>query len=202
MGASPHSRSIATLRDFAILGVAAHAHAAASHSPDAAAAPLAERARHWQRLAGRLAFFRGAAPPDELAHTDLAAVAGLLSTVVPLAGARLSAASDPEMRRTGALLNGAVRIMAEVAAENARTFSAFTRTGTVYVRARSLTGEEVTDDPVAYALHTLTQTPAVGSERGRRTLFAALAVRPAPSRARHRLCSNRRHAGSPSATSA
>lgn len=149
--ASP-DRSIATLRDLAVLGVAVDAHTAAFHGPHPATARLVDRARRWQKLAGSLATFRSSAP-DELVRADLTAAADLLSVIAPLAGPGRASASDPQSRRAGATLNGAVRLMTDIAHQNSRAFSAIARTSSIYIPARTLTGDEVTDDPELVRAH-------------------------------------------------
>ncbi|MGW6130811.1 hypothetical protein ACWFNE_12370 [Cellulomonas sp. NPDC055163] len=140
-------RSIATLRDLAVLGVAVHAHTAVFHGPSPATEHLIGQARRWQRLSVALATFRSAAPPDELVRADLTAAADLLSAFAPLVGPSRASASDPRSRRAGATLNGAVRLMTDVAHQNSRAFSVIARTSAVYVPARALTRDEVTDSP-------------------------------------------------------
>lgn len=140
-------RSIATLRDLAVLGVAVHAHTAAFHGRSPETPRLVDRARRWQRLSISLTTFRSSAPPDDDVRADLTAAAGLLSAIAPLAGPSRASASDPHARRAGATLNGAVRLMTDVAHQNSRAFSAIARTGAIYIPARALTGDEVTDDP-------------------------------------------------------
>ncbi|GEA90240.1 hypothetical protein [Cellulomonas cellasea] len=147
------NRSIATLRDLAVLGVAVHAHTAAFHGANPATSRLVDRARRWQKLAASLARLRSSAPPDDDVRADLTATAGLLSAIAPLAGPSRAGASDPQSRRAGATLNGGVRLMTDVAHQNSRAFSAIARTSAIYVPARSLTGDEVTDDPELVRAH-------------------------------------------------
>ena len=54
---------------------------------------------------------------------------------------------DPTTRRTGAVLGGAVALMTEIADHNARAFTTITHTTTLYVPARTLTGDEIFDHP-------------------------------------------------------
>ncbi|EYR65308.1 hypothetical protein N866_00035 [Actinotalea ferrariae CF5-4] len=141
-------RSVAALRDLATIGVAVHAHAAAFHAgPGGPAGTLIARGRNWQALGSRLAILVSPALRDDVVHADLAGLARLLPTVAPLSGVGRAHLPDPALRRTGAALGGAIAIMTEVADHNARTFAKITRTSTVYAPARSLTGEEITDQP-------------------------------------------------------
>jgi hypothetical protein len=150
--ASP-DRSISTLRDLAVLGVAVHAHTAAFQGPSPATPRLVERARRWQSLSMSLATLRSSAPPDDDVRADLTAAADLLSTIAPLAGPSRASAPDPHARRAGATLNGAVRLMTDVAHQSSRAFSVLARTSAVYIPARTLTGDEVTDNPVLVRAH-------------------------------------------------
>ncbi|WP_298458214.1 hypothetical protein [uncultured Cellulomonas sp.] len=141
-------RSIATLRDLATIGVAVHAHAAVFHAgPDGPAAPLIARGKSWQELSAKLAGMVSPVPRDDVVHDDLTGLARLLPAVAPLGEAGRSLQSDSDARRTGAAFGGAVVLMTEVAEYNARTFAAINRTSTVYVPARTLTGDEITDHP-------------------------------------------------------
>ncbi|MBB2921276.1 hypothetical protein [Cellulomonas cellasea] len=146
-------RSIATLRDLAVLGVAVHAHTAAFHGLSSTTAHLVDAARRWQKLCVPLAMLRSSGPPDELVRADLTAAAGLLSTIAPLAGQSRASAPNPQSRRAGATLNGAVRLMTDVADQSSRAFTAIARTGAVYVPARTLTGDDVTDHPELVRAH-------------------------------------------------
>ncbi|WP_225753161.1 hypothetical protein [Actinotalea sp. Marseille-Q4924] len=141
-------RSVAALRDLATIGVAVHAHAAAFHAgPTGPASTLVARGRSWQTLGGRLAALVSPAPHDDVVRADLTALARILPAVAPLSGPGRAHEADPTIRRTGAALGGAVAVMTEVADHNARTFAKITRTSTVYVPARALTGDEITDQP-------------------------------------------------------
>ena len=141
-------RSVAALRDLATIGVAVHAHAAAFHAgPRGPAGTLIARGRSWQTLGSRLAALVSPAPHDDVVRADLTALARILPAVAPLSGPGRAHEADPTIRRTGAALGGAVAVMTEVADHNARTFAKITRTSTVYVPARAMTGDEITDHP-------------------------------------------------------
>jgi hypothetical protein len=141
-------RSVATLRDLATIGIAVHAHAAAFHAgPTGPASTLVARGRSWQSLGNKLAALLSPAPHDEVVRADLTALARLLPALAPLSGPGRAHEADPTSRSTGAALGGAVALMTEIADHNARTFAKITRTSTVYVPARALTGDEITDHP-------------------------------------------------------
>jgi hypothetical protein len=141
-------RSVATLRDLATIGIAVHAHAAAFHAGRTGPAnTLVARGRNWQTLGSKLAALVSPAPHDDVVRADLTALARLLPAVAPLSGPGRAHEADPTIRRTGATLGGAVALMTEVADHNARAFATITRTSTVYVPARALSGEEITDHP-------------------------------------------------------
>ena len=141
-------RSVATLRDLATIGIAVHAHAAAFHAgPTGPASTFVARGRSWQTLGSKLAALLSPAPHDDVVRTDLTALARLLPAVAPLSGPGRAHEADLTSRSTGATLGGAVALMTEIADHNARTFAKITRTSTVYVPARALTGDEITDHP-------------------------------------------------------
>jgi hypothetical protein len=141
-------RSVATLRDLATIGIAVHAHAAAFHAgPAGPASTLVARGRSWQSLGSKLAALLSPAPHDEVVRADLTALARLLPALAPLSGPGRAHEADLTSRSTGATLGGAVALMTEIADYNARTFAKIARTSTVYVPARALTGDEITDHP-------------------------------------------------------
>jgi len=115
--------------------------------PTGPASTLVARGRSWQALGGKLAALVSPAPHDDVVRAHLTALARLLPAVAPLSGPGRAHEADPTLRRTGATLGGAVALMTEVADHNARTFATITRTSTVYVPARALTGDEITDHP-------------------------------------------------------
>jgi hypothetical protein len=139
---------VATLRDLATIGIAVHAHAAAFHAgPTGPASTLVARGRSWQSLGSKLAALLSPAPHDEVVRADLTALARLLPALAPLSGPGRAHEADLTSRSTGATLGGAVALMTEIADYNARTFAKIARTSTVYVPARALTGDEITDHP-------------------------------------------------------
>ena len=141
-------RSVATLRDLATIGIAVHAHAAAFHAgPTGPASAFVARGRSWQTLGSKLAVLLSPAPHDLVVRADLTALARLLPALAPLSGPGRAHEADPTSRLTGTTLGGEVNLMTEIADHNAQTFAKITRTSTVYVPARALTGDEITDHP-------------------------------------------------------
>ena len=141
-------RSVATLRDLATIGIAVHAHAAAFHAgPTGPASTFVARGRCWQSLGSKLAALLSPAPHDDVVRADLTALARLLPALAPLSGPGRAHEADLTSRSTGTTLGGAVALMTEIADYNARTFAKIARTSTVYVPARALTGDEITDHP-------------------------------------------------------
>ncbi|OIQ80462.1 hypothetical protein GALL_377800 [mine drainage metagenome] len=154
--------SIGTLRDLATAGVAIHAHAAAFygadvvHSPqtrvlDPATQALLDHGRTWQDLTVRLRPFITPAPCDDVVRDDLVAVGHLLQNLAPLTGPTTGGATRLSERATGAALNGAVQVMADIAEWNARTFTRLAHSGQLHITARALTGDDVTNDPTLAA---------------------------------------------------
>lgn len=153
--------SIATLRDLTTAGVAIHAHAAAFHGADVttphtgptanddATRAMIDQARAWQRLHQHLLPFITAAPSSAVVREDLIAIGRLLQVVAPLTGTGAGAArrTDPQARRTGATLNGAVAVMADVGDWNARTFHHLATNKHLYLPAHAARGEDISDHP-------------------------------------------------------
>lgn len=150
--------SIGTLRDLATAGVAIHAHAAAFYGADVVHGPqsrvldpatdgLLEHGRTWQDLAVRLRPFITPAPCDDVVRDDLVAIGHLLQTLAPLTGPTAGGATRLSERPTGAALNGAAQVMADIAEWNTRTFTRLAHSGQLHIPARALTGDDVTNDP-------------------------------------------------------
>lgn len=150
--------SIGTLRDLATAGVAIHAHAAAFYGADLvhsaqtrlldpATDGLLKHGRTWQDLTVRLRPFITPAPCDDVVRDDLVAIGHLLQTLAPLTGPTAGGATRLSERATGAALNGAVQVMADIAEWNAQTFTRLAHSGQLHIPARALTGDDVTDDP-------------------------------------------------------
>ena len=149
-------RSVATLRDLATIAVAIHAHAAVFHTGEnGPAAPLVARGRRWQALSSKLAPMVSLMPHDPSVHADLVAFAHLLPAVAPISGPGRATSADPDKRRVGAALGACVALTPELAQNGARAFAVLARTHDLFVPARSLTGDEITDDPalVSARLH-------------------------------------------------
>lgn len=140
--------SVATLRDLATIAVAVHAHTAAFHTgPQGPPAAVVARGRRWQHLSRTLALFITPIPRDDIVRDDLAHLAELLPVLSPLHGPTHVTEPAPEARQAGAVLNGAVNLMREIADHGARAFARITQHRTIYLPARELTGQEVTDNP-------------------------------------------------------
>ena len=149
--------SVATLHDFAGVGLAVNAHCAAFHgvdlrhvadTPSLAQVPQIVRARAWQRVLGDLHDVISPGPGDPTVRSDATAVHRLLGQVAPLFASFVDPAR-PELdrRAVDALLNTAVDTMAQIATWNSMTYSRLARSGHVRIRAANLTGEQITDSP-------------------------------------------------------
>ncbi|NUU18290.1 hypothetical protein HP550_13620 [Cellulomonas humilata] len=145
--------SLATLHDFASIGLAVNAHCAAFHgvdlrhvadSPELARVPQIVRARAWQRVLGDLHDVISPGPGDSIVRTDTTAARHLLAEIAPLVE---SAGRSRTSRSTGEVLNGAVDTMAQIGAWNAMTYDRLASSGHVRIRAANLTGEQITDLP-------------------------------------------------------
>ncbi|KRD41295.1 hypothetical protein ASE38_16920 [Cellulomonas sp. Root930] len=150
--------SVATLRDFAGVGLAVNAHSAAFHGVDlrqvADNPPLAQvsqivQARAWQRVLGDLHDVISPGPGDPTVRADAIAVRQLLAQTAPLTGDSVGLAASHKLDRRvlGAVLNGAVDTMGQIAAWNSMSYNRLARSGHVRIRAANLTGEQITDSP-------------------------------------------------------
>lgn len=176
-------RSLATLRDLATLAVAVHAHTAAFHAgPNGPVVELLTRGRRWQHLNRTLAGFRSLTPGDPVVHDDLVHLARLLTTIAPLHGPGRATEPDTDTRRAGATLSGAVQLMTEFADHGARAFARISTYHSIYMPARHLSREEVTDDPHLAAAHLHGDwIPALpGRLRAVATLYQTLRTHPLP----------------------
>ncbi|NMR19178.1 hypothetical protein [Cellulomonas fimi] len=148
--------SVDTLKTYATLGVAVHAHALAffGGSPTAHATTVDPRhtalVRHgkaWQDLSRALFSWRAAEPADPRVTEDLHRLGHLLRPIAPLA-APAPDLPRGEARRLSQALVGAVRMTSEIATWNRTTVARMARAHQVYVPGRILAGEEVTDSQV------------------------------------------------------
>lgn len=150
--------SVATLRDFASVGLAVNTHSAALHgidllhvagSPALARVPQVVRARAWQHVLGDLHDVISPGPGDPMVRSDAIAVRHLLAQTAPLSAPLV----DPtvnygiDLRAAGAVLRGAVEAMGQIATWNSMTYDRLARSGHVRIRAANLTGEQITDSP-------------------------------------------------------
>lgn len=151
------SDAVASLRTMAALGVAVHAHTAAFHGADLAApdtvsadrgpGALVRHARTWQRLHQALSDFAILAPPAMSMRDDAAAVARLVRELAPIEHRHGSAAFAPAERQIAARLNGAVQLMADIAVHEGMTFDRLARAGLLYMPARMLPRDLVSERP-------------------------------------------------------
>ncbi|GGC14689.1 hypothetical protein [Cellulomonas carbonis] len=151
------SDALASLRTMAGLGIAVHAHAAAFHGADLAApdtagagrgaGALVGHARAWQRLHHALSEFAILAPTATSIRDDAAAVGRLLRELAPIEHRHGSAPFTPAERQIAARLNGAVQLMADVAVHEGTTFDRLARAGLLYMPARMLPRDLVSERP-------------------------------------------------------
>lgn len=151
---SPHP-SVDTLKTYATLGVAVHAHALALHGVLPAAlrahepiprhlALLANRGRAWQDVSGTLFAWRSAQPGDPVVAEDFARVSGLLRSFAPLNGKQPDLLPQDRHHFADALTS-ASKTTAEIGRWNRTTVLRMGDAHQVYVPARTLTGSQVTE---------------------------------------------------------
>jgi hypothetical protein len=184
------SDALASLRTMAGLGVAVHAHAAAFYGanlvrPDAAgrvqgADGLVRRARTWQRLHQALSQFAVLAPPTASIREDAFAAATLLGHLAPIDHGAAAAPLSSADRRIGQAINGAVQVMADIAVHEGATFDRLARTHLLYIPAKALPRELVSEQPalaIARLEHRVVQAPDAATGRAAR-LYTEVAAHP------------------------
>lgn len=151
-----HTDVLPSLRLTASLGVAVHAHATAYYGADLTApdpvgstgpGALVAHGRAWQRLHQVLSQFAVLAPPNTCIRDDGVAAARLLNELAPLDAACDRAPMATAERHTGAALNGAVQVMADIAVHEGAAFDRLSRSGLLHIPARALPRDLVTDHP-------------------------------------------------------
>jgi len=151
-----HTDVLPSLRLTAGLGVAVHAHAAAFHGADLTArdpggttgpGALVAHGRAWQRLHQALSQFAVLAPPSTSIRDDAVAAARLLGELRPLDVPRDRAPIAAADRHVGAALNGAVKVMADIAVHEGAAFDRLSRAGLLHIPAGALPRGLVTDHP-------------------------------------------------------
>lgn len=154
----PPGHSPATLRDLAILAAATNVHVAALHDALGAASPssvtaLIRRAHDWQVVALDLADYSSPAPADPDIRSHTRSLLAVLREVAPLAAG--SRPADPPSMAGHESLRAAVRA-ALVGTEQIgrwahRSFERLAASDRLTVRASTLSGEHVTNDPALAA---------------------------------------------------
>ncbi|NCT89526.1 hypothetical protein GXB85_00955 [Cellulomonas sp. APG4] len=157
------SDALASLRTMAGLGIAIHAYAAAFHgadlsAPDPVAADrgvgaLVRHARAWQRLHHALSDFAILAPPMTSIRDDATAAVRLLQELAPMQHPPTPAPFAPTERHVAAVLNGAVQVIADIAVHEGTTFDRLARTGLLFMPARSLPRDLVSERPDLATAH-------------------------------------------------
>ena len=151
---SPHP-SVDTLKTYATLGVAVHAHALAFHGLPPAAlrahepvprdlALLANRGRAWQEVSRALFTWRSAQPGDPVVAEDFSRVSGLLRSFAPLTGEQLDLSLEDRHHLVDALTS-ASKTTAEIGRWNRNSVLRMGDAHQVYIPAQTLTGTQVTD---------------------------------------------------------
>jgi len=161
------------LTDFAAAGVIVHTHASAYLSmrttgevTDLPTHSMARRAVDgralWSLVHLQARQLRTASPGIGAVRTDLLAVRDLCQVVLPMAGSAGHETNAEDERRVRALVNGGIRSFADIAQWNAAVLDRLGVAGELYVPARTLTGEQVIDQPA------LVEAKLRGTGRGRR----------------------------------
>ena len=144
-----------TLKTYATLGVAVHAHAIAFHGLPPAAlraqaqvprnpAPLANRGRAWQDVSRAIFTWRSAEASDPVVAEDFAKVSGLLRSFAPMAGAQPDLSLADRYHLADALTS-ASRTMGEIGRWNRTTVQRMGNAHQIFIPAQTLTGSQVTE---------------------------------------------------------
>lgn len=172
-------RSIATLRDFALVGLVANAAAAELH---AITDPhrFVRTARQWQSLLVCMRHLLAPGPPNPVVHAAVPQLRRLLGDLaIPDPGpVRSRGAVDDGA--TNATIQGAVAVSNEIADWNATSFRTMAASGLIHVHARELTGDDITDAPdlVRAKLHGAVVTIPEAIRDGILTKYLDLRPRP------------------------
>lgn len=149
----PHV-GISTLSDFAAAAVTFHAHALTHLRPgqDLSANGLGRNDMEHQLVVARGTWskihlqsreMRTATPAAGVVRADTLAIRELCRDLMPL-GPAGNQRADSDLRST---INGGARAFCEIAGYNACVLAELHATGQLYLSARKLTGDEVTEDP-------------------------------------------------------
>jgi hypothetical protein len=148
--------SVDTLKTYATLGVAVHAHALALHglAPTAPRAQdplprhlasLASRGRAWQDVSRALFSWRSAQPGDPVVAEDFTRVSGLLRTFAPLNGGQPDLPPGDRQSLEESIA-AAAKMTADIGRWNQSTVARMGSAHQIYVSAHTLTGTQVTDE--------------------------------------------------------
>ena len=156
------SYEIAPLQRFAALGLAVHVRAAQFYAGTDLPVPggdyqhvvdvLMRRAAAWRDLAATLYPMRSIDPRDSLGGKGINRAATLLAQcadlhTTPTAGGQVTA----RQHRTKQAVNGALSLMGDITAWNARTFSTLARSNQLFLPADYLHRDDLSQDPIAAA---------------------------------------------------
>lgn len=156
------SYEIAPLQRFAALGLTVHVRAAQfyagtdlpvtggnhQHVVDV----LMHRATAWRDLAATLYPVRSIDPRDSLGGKDIARAATLLAQCADLHSTLApDGQSTTRQQRTKQAVNGALALMSDVTVWNARSFDALARSNQLFIPARELSRDELSQDTTAAA---------------------------------------------------
>ena len=157
---------VATLTDFAAAGVIVHAHAAAylagmapgriNELPTRSMLRRAEaRQTTWSLIHLQTRQLRTATPGVAIVRHDVLAIRDLCKQVLPIDTEVRQEMGSPDGRDVRALVNGSIRAFSDVARWNGAVFDDLSGSDRLLVPSRTLTGDQVSDDPhlVAAKLH-------------------------------------------------
>jgi hypothetical protein len=192
---------VASLQDYAALGVVLHGHAEAVLEPhalsrDGAAGPAARRSVAqvkqggvvWQLTHLRLRELRTATPGSPALRADLQRVRQLLGDLAPTGQPAGSAAAGTLDRRLLATLTGGLRSCCDIAGWNDHVLDDLAARGQLYLSATALTGDQIADrdDLIEAKLHRrIVRVPPGRIQSVRECYHAARALRPPSANVRH-----------------
>ena len=113
---------------------------------------LMHRATAWRDLAATLYPVRSLDPRDSLGGEDIARTATLLAQCADLHTTPAPRGQvTTRQQRTKQAVNGALSLMGDITAWNARTFDALTRSNQLFLPARELSRDDLSQDTTAAA---------------------------------------------------
>ena len=167
---------VASLTDFAAAGVIVHGHVAAylaamapGEGSELPARSMARRAQAgqatWSLIHLQTRQLRTATPGLVVVRREVLAIRDLCRLVIPTSSEALVETASAVARDVRALANGSVRAFCDVARWNGAVLDDLSASGQLLAPSRTLTGDQISDDPRLVATKLLGRAAPAPSER-------------------------------------